>query len=210
METRGQPFRLTRDTLPTMPNRFDVATLRLASPRELAQIEQALLLELALSSPADYAEHCWSGFVRARHIELLNETIVLGVAGKLARSDGRPMRGMIVTMPPRHGKSELISKFTPAWFLTKYPDKRVIVTSYSSDFAETWGDKARTLVADHPEFGIRLSPSTQSKSNWMLQDFAGSMRTAGAGGPITGTGADLLIIDDPFKDNEDADSQFNR
>lgn len=126
------------------------------------------------------------------------------------RSDGTPVRGMIVTMPPRHGKSELISKFTPAWFLMKYPDKRVIVTSYSDTFAETWGAASRQIVADHPEFGYILDPSTQSKSNWRLDKRAGSMRTAGAGGAITGTGAHLLIIDDPFKDNEDADSQFNR
>lgn len=189
---------------------FDRSLLAYATPEELELIETQLRLENALLSPADYAEHCWSGFVRPAHIELLNQSIVMGVAGRLRRADGRPMRGMIVTMPPRHGKSELISKFTPAWFLMKYPDKRVIVTSYSSEFAETWGDKARSLVADHPEFGINLSKSTQSKSNWMLEKHAGSMRTAGAGGPITGTGADLMIIDDPFKDNEDADSQFNR
>lgn len=184
--------------------------LERATPRELAALEQSLRLELALQSPADYAEHCWPDFVRPRHIELLNASIVRGTRGQLLRADGSPMRGMIVTMPPRHGKSELISKFTPAWFLMKYPDKRVVVTSYSSDFAETWGDKARTLVQDHPEFGLMLNQSTQSKSNWAIAKHFGGMRTAGAGGPITGTGAHLLIIDDPFKDNEDADSQFNR
>lgn len=181
-----------------------------ATPRELAAIEQALTLKLALESPGDYAEHCWSGFFRPRHIELLNASIVRGCAGKLRRADGSPMRGMIVTMPPRHGKSELISKFTPAWFLSRYPDKRVVVTSYSSDFAETWGAASRQIVQDHPEFGIMLNQSTQSKSNWALAKTRGGMRTAGAGGAITGTGADLMIIDDPFKDNEDADSQFNR
>jgi predicted phage terminase large subunit-like protein len=189
---------------------MDLSLLAHATPKELAALERRLVLELALSSPADYAEHCWSGFVRPHHIELLNETIVKGTEGKLLRADGSPMRGMIVTMPPRHGKSELISRFTPAWFLTRHPDKRVIVTSYSSDFAETWGDKARALVQEHPEFGILLNQSTQSKSNWALASHTGGMRTAGAGGPITGTGAHLLIIDDPFKDNEDADSQFNR
>lgn len=192
-----------------MPN-IDLKYLSLATPEELALIVQELSLEVALTSPADYAEHCWDRFSRPEHIELLNESIVKGVAGKLRREDGRAIRGMIVTMPPRHGKSELISKFTPAWFLTKFPDKRVIVTSYSTDFAETWGDKARTLVSEHPEFGIALNPSTQSKANWAIHHHSGGMRTAGAGGPITGTGADLMIIDDPFKDNEDADSEFNR
>jgi predicted phage terminase large subunit-like protein len=194
-----------------MPNRiFSPELLAHATPTELAAIEQQLRLEAALLSPADYAEHCWSGFVRPRHIELLNASIVRGTEGKLLRADGTPMRGMIVTMPPRHGKSELISKFTPAWFLMRNPDKRVIVTSYSDTFAETWGAASRAIVQDHPEFGLLLDPSTQSKSHWRIDKHSGSMRTAGAGGPITGTGAHLMIIDDPFKDNEDADSQFNR
>lgn len=184
--------------------------LALLTPREQALLVEQLRLELAKSSPADYAEHCWSGFVRPLHIELLNEMIVKGVSGQLRRADGRPMRGMIVTMPPRHGKSELISKFTPAWFLTKYPDREVVVTSYSLEFAERFGAAARQLVLEHPEFGIKLDPSTQSKSNWRVDKHRGRMGTAGAGGAITGTGANLMIIDDPFKDNEDADSQFNR
>lgn len=193
-----------------IPPIFSPELLARATPEELYLIEQQLTLELALRSPADYAEHCWSQFVRPRHIELLNDAIVAGTSGRMKRSDGTPVRGMIVTMPPRHGKSELISKFTPAWYLMKHPDKRVIVTSYSDSFAETWGAAARSIVQEHPEFGLMLDPSTQSKSNWRIDKHAGSMRTAGAGGPITGTGAHLLIIDDPFKDNEDADSQFNR
>lgn len=190
--------------------KFSPELLSRATPEELFRIEQALRLELALASPADYAEHCWSGFVRPQHIELLNHAIVQGCSGNMRRADGTPVRGMIVTMPPRHGKSELISKFTPAWYLMKNPDKRVVVTSYSDTFAETWGAMARQIVQEHPEFGLLLDPSTQSKSNWRIDKHLGSMRTAGAGGPITGTGAHLLIIDDPFKDNEDADSQFNR
>src|ERR1700752_4447695 len=193
-----------------MPIQFSPELLNKATPRELALIEEQLRLELALASPADYAAHCWSQFVRPKHIELLNDAIVAGTSGAMRRKDGTPVRGMIVTMPPRHGKSELISKFTPAWYLMKHPDKRVIVTSYSDTFAETWGAAARQIVADHPEFGYPLDPSTQSKSNWRIANHSGSMRTAGAGGPITGTGAHLLIIDDPFKDNEDADCQFNR
>lgn len=193
-----------------MSTQLSPEVLALASPAELELIYTQLQLELSLSSPADYAETCWNGFVRPRHIELLNHSIVRGINGQLKRADGRPMRGMIVTMPPRHGKSELISKFTPAWYVTKYPDREVVVTSYSLEFAERFGAAARQLVLDHPEFGVLLDPSTQSKSNWKIDRHRGRMGTAGAGGAITGTGANLMIIDDPFKDNEDADSEFNR
>lgn len=190
---------------------FDPSLLSQATPAELEAIEQALTQELALSSPADYAQHCWSQYVRPRHIEVLNTAITDLTSGRLVRPDnGEPYRGMIVTMPPRHGKSELISRFTPAWYVSKYPDRRVILASYESDFASDWGGKARALILEHPELGVTLDPTTQSKSNWRVQGARGGMTTAGAGGPITGKGADLFIIDDPFKSNEDADSELQR
>lgn len=187
---------------------IDLSTL---TPEELEALENALVAEEALASPADYAQHAWAGYVRPRHIEVLNSAITELTAGRLRRPDnGEPYRGMIITMPPRHGKSELISRFTPAWYVTKYPDRRVILASYESDFAADWGGKARALVMDHPELGIQLDKTTQSKSNWRLEGHRGGMSTAGAGGPITGKGADLFIIDDPFKSNEDADSELQR
>lgn len=187
------------------------ADLQRATPEELLLLEEAYTQELALTSPADYAQHCWPAYVRPRHIEVLNEALVQLCTGQLRRPDnGEPYRGMIITMPPRHGKSELISRFTPAWYTTRWPNRRVILASYESDFASSWGGKARQLILDHPELGVRLDPSTQSKSHWAIEGHRGGMDTAGAGGPITGKGADLFIIDDPFKSNEDADSELQR
>lgn len=191
--------------------RLSLAELKRFSEEELNAYETALAQEVALGSPADYAQYAWAGYLRPRHIEALNHLIVKLCTGQLTRIDnGQPYRGAIITMPPRHGKSELISKFTPAWYLTKYPDRRVILSSYESDFAADWGGKARQLVADMPELGVTLDPTTQSKSHWKIQGKRGVMVTAGAGGPITGKGADLFIIDDPFKSNEDADSELQR
>jgi predicted phage terminase large subunit-like protein len=116
----------------------------------------------------------------------------------------------MVNMPPRHGKSELLTRATPPWFLTRYPDRRVIVTGYEAEFAADFGADARRYIQTHPELGIYLDPSTASKSNWAILNHQGGLKTAGAGGPITGKGAHLFVIDDPVKSAEEADSDLVR
>jgi hypothetical protein len=55
----------------------------------------------------------------------------------------------MVFMPPRHGKSELDSRYFPAWFLGLFPDRRVILASYEASFAASWGRKARDVLEEH-------------------------------------------------------------
>lgn len=117
---------------------------------------------------------------------------------------------LAVSMPPRHGKSYTISEHLPPWFLTKYPDRQVILASYEADFAATWGRKARTHVEEHPEFGVRVSSESRSGARWDLDGTRGGMVTAGVGGPITGKGAHLLVVDDPTKNAEEALSATTR
>lgn len=140
----------------------------------------------------------------------MSDTITRLCTGKLLKADGTPYTRLMVNMPPRHGKSELITRATPPWYLTLNPDNRVIVTGYESDFAADFGGDARRYIESHPELGVFLDPSTQSKSNWAIKDHMGGMKTAGAGGAITGKGANLFIIDDPVKSAEDADSETIR
>ena len=73
------------------------------------------------------------------HIRLMESEILSGLASGSSR--------IIVNMPPRHGKSEFISKFLPAWYLMNFPDRRVILTSYESTFAMSWSRKVRELIA---------------------------------------------------------------
>jgi hypothetical protein len=117
------------------------------------------------------------------------ESIDAAAAGK--------QEGLVVSMPPQHGKSELCSKFLPAWYLGVHPDRRVILTSYEADFAASWGRKARDLLAQHGQlFEVGVSASASAASRWEIERFGGGMMTAGVGGPITGKGAHLLIVDD--------------
>lgn len=176
----------------------------------LDDLEFRVRREVALRSPLGYASYHDANFLTPPHVQLISETVRALCAGELLKPNGRPYTNLMVNMPPRHGKSELITRTTPAWYLTKNPDSRVIVTGYEADFAADFGADARRLIEAHPELGVHLDPSTAAKSNWGIKGKKGGMKTAGAGGPITGKGAQLLIVDDPVKNSEEADSQTVR
>lgn len=120
---------------------------------------------------------------------------------------------LMVLMPPRHGKSELASVRFPAWFLGHFPEKRVIATSYSARLAEIFARKVRDIVSGgmfkvlFPKSG--LGNGSKSVIRWETAA-GGAYACAGVGGSITGMGGDLIIIDDPFKNQEEADSPVYR
>lgn len=139
------------------------------------------------------------------HIALLDRILVQ------ASHYRKPSR-IIVNLPPRHGKSELISYYLPTWYLGHYPDHRVILTSYEASFASSFGRKVRDLINDQGKtiFGINISQSSSSVNNFEVKDRKGGMSCVGAGGPITGKGANLMIIDDPIKNDTEANSPTYR
>jgi len=84
----------------------------------------------------------------------LDQTIVQSIDAAAAGQ----LDGLVVSMPPQHGKSELCSRHLPAWYLGSFPDRRVILTSYEADFAGTWGRKARDLLEQWGHlFGVAVS-----------------------------------------------------
>lgn len=119
---------------------------------------------------------------------------------------------LIVNMPPRHGKSMLISETFPSWFLGRNPDKRVICTAYDQALAERFGRFNRLKLEEYgPQlWGVSVSKSKASQTDWEIQGKAGGMRSVAIGAGITGHGADLLIIDDPHKSAAEADSETYR
>lgn len=114
-------------------------------------------------------------------------------------------------MPPRHGKSELASIRFPAWYLGRNPDKRIIGASYAASLSYRFSRAARNVIrSDEWPYPIRLADDSQSVQAWDIADHRGGYFAAGVGGPITGMGADLLIIDDPVKNQEESDSAVYR
>lgn len=113
------------------------------------------------------------------------------------------------SMLPTHN-SELVSRWFPAWFLTNNLHGRVILCSYEADFAASWGRKVRDILTEYKRIlPCRLNGRSSASDHWDLES-GGGMVTAGVGGPITGRGANVLIVDDPVKNAEEANSQVVR
>jgi len=115
--------------------------------------------------------------------------------------DGKCNR-LILQVPPRHGKSLLASQLLPAAYLLAHPDRYVGISSYSAELAEGFSRKARDYFKDG---GGLLNPSSQAVNAWGT-DTGGGLWAAGVGGAVTGRSGHLLIIDDPVKNREDAES----
>ncbi|MQY11434.1 hypothetical protein SRB5_15520 [Streptomyces sp. RB5] len=141
--------------------------------------------------------------MQARHLHLIDQAW-------LDMAEGRADRVML-TMPPRHGKSRRASRWAPLWYLRKYPDRRVMIASYTASLAdehgrwirdaiETWGD----------QLGIRLRPGSKAANRFDLAGHDGGLAAAGIGGSLTGKGATIALVDDPVKDMADADSPTMR
>lgn len=136
----------------------------------------------------------------AHHI-LLNQVVMEALAGRHRR--------LMINLPPQHGKSSFISHALPVWYLSEYPDRRVILTSYEAEFAATFGAKVRESLKGHPSI-FRKQLRKDTDKHFTIVGHRGYMQTAGVGGPITGKGADLIIIDDPVKNAEQAGSPTYR
>lgn len=120
------------------------------------------------------------------------------------------IRKLMVTLPPRHGKSEICSIQFPAWYLGKHPDKEVIAASYNADLAVEFGKKTRNLVKtrlfQNVFRDVKLSEDSTAAGKWNTNS-AGAYLAVGVGGGMTGRGADCLLVDDPTKDRAEAESE---
>ena len=131
------------------------------------------------------------------------------VTDTIRGTDG--IRRLLVMMPPRHGKSEFCSRYLPSWYLGMNRIGRVILASYNATYAAEWGKKARNLTEEHGHlFGVTVDQSSRAMDRWNIAGGDGGMAAVGAGGTLTGRGANLLIVDDPIKDAEEAHSKLVR
>jgi len=161
--------------------------------------KESLNVEKASDDFMLFVSEMWPGFIHGRHHELMAEKFEEIASGKLKR--------LIINMPPRHTKSEFASFMLPAWFLGKYPGKKIIQTSNTAELAVGFGRKVRNLVASetyHKIFPfVNLRSDSKAAGRWSTNK-DGEYFAIGVGGTVTGKGADLLIIDDPHSEQEAA------
>jgi predicted phage terminase large subunit-like protein len=172
---------------------------------EKAALAKVLQSRAARTSLLAFTEFTNPQYQRAGHHQRIAEKLEAVERGEIDR--------LMIFMPPRHGKSELASKRFPAWCLGRKPTRQIIAASYNSDLASDFGRNVRNIVAE-PEFGqvfpgVSLAPDSQA-ANRMNTNHGGAYVAAGVGTAVTGRGAHIALIDDPFKDREEADSERRR
>jgi predicted phage terminase large subunit-like protein len=162
---------------------------------------------LAHCSPLTLATVATRGRIRpTRHQEAIDERVCQLIERRLGP------RILVVQAPPRHGKSELASVWLPAWFVGRWPDKSVAVTGYEARFAAKFGRRARDILEEHGPrlFGMSVDQAVRARDEWGITGRRGGCFTSGVGGPLTGRGFDLIVVDDVLKNSEQALSQTVR
>lgn len=169
----------------------------------LSTLEEAKFREQAQKHFLPFVRKMWPIFIAGAHHKLMAEKFEQIANGKLKR--------LIINMPPRHTKSEFGSWLLPAWFLGKYPHKKVIQTSNTAELAVNFGRKVRNLI-DSPDYqavfpGTTLQADVKAAGRWQT-DKGGEYFAIGVDGTVTGKGADLFIIDDPHSEQEAKLAEF--
>lgn len=158
-------------------------------------------------------DYNYPDFVRADFQEELVKTLDLLEKDELINSHGVPIRKLLITMPPRHAKSFYGTINFPAYCMMRDPTREIMVAGYNSELAATFGRQTREIVTNpanmksFPKF--KLSQESRAVDFWKTVE-GGAYYAVGMGGTTTGRGANILIVDDPYKTREEADSTVKR
>ena len=170
----------------------------------LLELENAKEKEASREDFLTFVKKMWPAFIGGKHHEIMADAFERVANGDLKR--------LIINMPPRHPKSEFASFLFPAWFLGRYPEKKIIQTAHTAELAVGFGRKVRNLIGQE-DFqqvfpGIELSSDSKAAGRWNTNK-RGDYFAIGVGGAVTGKGADVLIIDDPHSEQEAALGAYN-
>lgn len=173
--------------------------------------------DAAFSRLIAYAAYQWPDYQIGWHHRL--------IARKLEAVERGEIKRLMIFMPPRHGKSMLASQFFPAWYLGRNPDKYVVTASNGQELADDFGRHVKNQIAD-PVYqsvfpGVGLATDSRSSRRFHVEGNSlvgnevvlkqnGAYFAVGVGGPLTGRGAHLMMIDDPVKDRIQSDSETYR
>lgn len=156
--------------------------------------------DIPWATPLDLAVALDPRTVRTPALDLIGDALVDVAEGRCNR--------LMISMSPQEGKSEACSRRFPTWMLARYPWLRIAIVSYAHGVARRWGRRIRDDIAEHgDQLGIRLDPRSTAAHEWRLAGEDGSVYCVGITGQLTGKPVDLLVVDDPYKNGEQADSE---
>jgi predicted phage terminase large subunit-like protein len=206
------------DTQETISTEFTEAELQLMlnnidqfSDTEVLEIERLLdelahrkAMQLCRDDLIEFCKHMQPDYKVGRHHRILADELMAIEAGEKDR--------ICVNIPPRHGKSQLVSVHYPAWFLGRNPDKKVMMVSHTTDLAVDFGRKVRNSIAsdEYTEVfpSVSLAKDSKSAGRWNT-NYKGEFYACGIGSSIAGRGADLLLVDDPHSEQDVLNGNFD-
>lgn len=168
-------------------------------------IRKELQKELARRSYSDYCVYVHEGkWILGKHLKVVCDAIEDLIYRRMKQNI------LIISMPPQHGKSNCCTETLPSYYLGKFPSKRVIEVSYGDDLAQRFGRRNKEKILSYGKelFGIELSKS--SDTDFEIKEHKGSMISKGIMAGLTGNPGDLIIIDDPIKNRQEAESETYR
>ena len=183
------------------------------TPAGVVSTEREALLELAIRRTEDSLESFMLAYPPSPNYLWGVHTRVL--IQELSRATVRLENGLstylLVCMPPRHGKSDVVSRRWPAWHLIRNPHHELILASYNFELASSMSYDVRDLLREIGAlYGLFLEKDRSALTSWKLSGSRGAVHSVGIGGTITGRGAHVLAVDDYFKNREEAESEVTR
>ena len=155
---------------------------------------------------SSYAAYCY--FVhKGKWIDTkFHQFLANKVQSFVEEQTGNPYDILVLSTPPQHGKSLTVTETFPSWYEGKYPDRRCIVACYNDDFAGKFGRRNKAKLEEYGNFIFGTTLSKSSDRDIEIAEHGGSIITRGIMSGITGNSGDLIIIDDPVKNRQEADS----
>jgi len=204
--SKGKPIKLTRaeyeEMLAMLDESSDGSLVTLDSM--VRRLEEESELEKSRDDLIEFCKRMQPDYKVGRHHRILADQLMALESGAKDR--------VCVNIPPRHGKSQLVSIFYPAWFLGRNPGKKVMMVSHTTDLAVDFGRKVRNLIATDayadifPE--VSLAVDSKSAGRWNT-NFGGEYFACGIGSALAGRGADLLLVDDPHSEQDVINGNFS-
>lgn len=159
------------------------------------------------SSPLAMAQRIDHKYTARPHLKYLSDRLVAAVE----KPEITRKRQLAISMPPRMGKSSMVSINLPIWLLHLHPEWKIGLVSHSPELASSWGREVRREITEHgSDYGIKIARDSGAASNWQTTEGGGIVSRSMPGQSVTGLGFNVLIIDDPVKDYADAHSKHSR
>jgi predicted phage terminase large subunit-like protein len=160
------------------------------------------------ATPGDLASVVDPGTVQTPALDLIDEALTWAYTTPGAR--------LMISIAPQEGKSSRVTKIGSLWALARNPELRIGIASYAQSLAEGFGREIRNMITTFDgtdgtlDLGLRIAPDYGSAKRWQLAGHRGGVICVGIGSGLTGRALDVVCVDDPFADAEQADSAYYR